>query len=112
MGSAAEFEAGNKDIAPALKLMERHPEKNFTNAELAHMCHVSESSFLRKFKLYSGGITPARYRNNIRIMRAEEYVNSDNTLEHIAQTLGFYDAAHLCKAYKKHTGHSPKKYTK
>ena len=108
----SDFEARYKDISPAIKVIERHPEQNITNSELAEMCFMSESSFLRKFKQYSSGISPMQYRNHIRIMRAEEFVNTVNSLSEIADILGFYDASHLCRAYKKYTGHNLKNQKK
>ena len=98
-----------KELYPAVSFIEAHPENNATMKELANMCCISESSFFHKFLKYSGGISPQKYRNRIRIMRAEEMANDDNfTIEGIAETLGFYDASHLCRCYKKATGRTLK----
>ena len=70
---------------------------------------MSEASFLRKFKAYSGGMPPIKYRNNIRIMLAEEMSASPLTTAEIAERLGFYDSAHLCRAYKEVFGTTLKK---
>ncbi len=87
-------------IEEAIRLIEKHPEKNISTKELADLCFMSEASFLRKFKAYSGGIPPIKYRNNIRLMLAEELSASPLTTAEIAERLGFYDSAHLCRAYK------------
>ncbi len=89
-----------EEIKAAIEILENSPEKNTSIAELADVCHMSESSFLRKFKDYSGGISPIKYRNNIRLMMAEELAASPLTVSEIAERLGYYDAAHLCKSYK------------
>lgn len=88
-------------IEKAIEIIEKHPEKNISTIELANLCFMSEASFLRKFKAYSGGIPPLKYRNNIRIMIAEEMSASPLTTAEIAERLGFYDSAHLCRTYKK-----------
>lgn len=96
-------------IAEAISTIESSPEENYSNKELANMCFLSESSFVRKFKQYSGGKSPLQYRNQIRLMRAEELVNTSKTIDQIASLLGFYDGSHLCRLYKKMTGHTLKK---
>ncbi len=98
-----------EDIANAISVIENYPQRNYSNSQLAEMCFMSESSFMRKFKAYSGGITPLQYRNNIRLMRAEDLIYTTKTIEEIAELLGFYDAAHLCRIYKQSTGHTLKK---
>lgn len=97
------------DIMQAIVAIENKTNINFSTKDLADMCHMSESSFLRKFKEYSGGITPVKYRNKIRLTHAEEMANSDLTLNEIAESLGFFDAAHLCKIYKQEKGRTLKK---
>ena len=93
------------DISPAIKQIEKHPEENVSIKELAQLCCLSESSFRRKFKQYSNGISPLAYRNRLRVMKAEEMCTSTTcTVERAAQIFGFCDAAHLCRMYKQHTG--------
>ena len=96
-------------IEEAINLIEKHPERNVSTKELADLCFMSEASFLRKFKAYSGGMPPIKYRNNIRIMIAEEMSSSPLTTAEIAERLGFYDSAHLCRAYKETKGSTLKK---
>lgn len=98
-----------EDIFNAITIIENNPQKNYTNKHLAELCFMSESSFMRKFKAYSGGITPLQYRNSIRLTRAADLIYTTKTLDEIAELLGFYDAAHLCRIYKQTTGHTLKK---
>lgn len=97
-----------EDIATAVRQIENHPEENQTVHQLASLCLMSESSFVRKFKEYSGGVSPIEYRNRVRLMMAEEMASTTLTVGEIADKLGFYDASHLCKLYKKTKGHSLK----
>lgn len=98
-----------KDIKAAVKAIENEPWKSFSISELASLSCMSESTFLRKFKRYSGGISPIKYRNNIRLMLAEELASSRMTLDEIAEKLGFFDASHLCNLYRKYEGKRLKK---
>ena len=98
-----------KDIKAAVRAIEKEPWKSFTISELASLSCMSESTVLRKIKRYSGGISPIKYRNNIRLMLAEELAASKMTLDEIADKLGFFDSAHLCKLYKKYKGKRLKK---
>lgn len=107
--SAYNEETGFSGIKEAINIIEKHPEKNISTKELAEICFMSEASFLRKFKAYSGGVPPIKYRNNIRLMLAEELSSSILTTAEIAEKLGFYDSAHLCKAYKEMNGTTLKK---
>lgn len=103
-----ELDRGNfSQLSPAIKLLEEHPERSFTTAELAALCYVSESCFRRRFKEYSGGLAPLEYRNRLRVAKAEELL-SDRfvTLDAVAATLGFYDASHFCRVFKRCTGRS------
>lgn len=104
-----EFKSTFGDILQVVQLLENHPEQNLSVKEMADMCLMSESSFLRKFKEYSGGVSPVKYKNRIRLLLAEEFADSALTLGEIAELLGFYDAAHLCKLYKQEKGYTLKK---
>ncbi|MBQ4629368.1 MAG: helix-turn-helix transcriptional regulator [Clostridia bacterium] len=107
------FESIYKDIYPAINFINKHPEQAISNEMLAKKCYMSTSSFARKFKAYTGGLTPSQYRNHIRFTQAEQLVNSSPcSLNEIAEILGFYDAAHLCRKYKQATGHTLRKNIK
>ena len=104
-----DFRDVHGDIFVAIRALETNPALNLSNAQLAEMCYMSEASFLRKFKKFSGGISPLKYRNHIRLMKAEELINSSYSVDKIAHMLGFYDGAHLCRIYKQIRGHSLKR---
>ncbi|MBQ8742740.1 MAG: helix-turn-helix transcriptional regulator [Clostridia bacterium] len=93
-----------RDIKAAIEIIERSPEKNLSVKELSELCLMSESTFARRFKQYSGGSSPIKYRNKLRIMLATELAKSSLTTFEIATSLGFYDSAHLCKMYRQETG--------
>ena len=102
---ASEF----KNILPAITALEENPAADMPVSELAKMCWLSESHFRVRFKQYSGGLSPADYRNKLRIDKAEELLASSLwTTDLIAETLGFYDTSHFYKIYKKFKGTTPK----
>ena len=109
----SEKEIGQKDypkeFKTAVRTIENEPWRDLTLNELAIISCMSESTFLRNFKEYSGGVSPIRYRNNVRLMMAEELAASKMTLDEIAERLGFYDSAHLCNLYRKYKGKCLKK---
>lgn len=101
------------ELQPAITFLETHPEANVSIADLAQKCCMSISNFSHKFTKYSGGVSPLKYRNRIRLMKAEELTSDSNcSIETIAEQLGFYDASYLCKYYKKNTGHTLKRNIK
>ena len=97
------------DLQPAIQLIEQKPAKAISSSELAELCCMSERTFERRFKEYSGGIPPMKYRNIVRLMIAEELL-SNHTLEETAELLGYCDSAHLCRSYAKQYGITPKQH--
>lgn len=96
------------EIYPAILVIEQRPHENMEIEALAQLCHMSESSFRRRFKQYAN-CPPHEYRNQLRINKVDELLETGlYTVERVALALGFTDASHLCKVYKKIKGHSPK----
>ncbi len=96
-------------ILPAIKYIENNLGENTSIGELASMCFLSESYFRTRFKAFSGGVSPADWRNRLRIEKSKELLTSSLwTTEMIAETLGFYDTSHFYKIYKKITGELPR----
>ncbi len=98
-----------KQLIPAIKFIEQNLGENTSITELATMCYLSESYFRTRFKAFSGGISPADWRNRLRIEKSKELLTSSLwTIDMIAETLGFYDTSHFYKIYKKVTGELPR----
>ena len=96
-------------LLPAIKYIEENLGENTSIGELASMCFLSESYFRTRFKAFSGGVSPADWRNRLRIEKSKELLTSSLwTTEMIAETLGFYDTSHFYKIYKKVTGELPR----
>jgi len=96
-------------ILPAFTLIDREPAA--ANREtMANACHLSIEHFHELFRAATG-LPPHRYLLQQRIdQAARELVQTDATMEVIADQLGFHDAFHLSKQFKRHRGMSPKAF--
>ncbi|MGG1515589.1 AraC family transcriptional regulator [Paenibacillus oryzisoli] len=96
----------------ALHYMEQRLDVPITREELAHLYHMNPVYFGRAFqKIY--GITPIQMHQKLRLLQAKKMLeNPGNTMEHIAQKCGYYDAAHFNRAFRKVFDVSPNQYRK
>lgn len=79
-------------------------------AQIADMCHVSESYFRKTFKRYSG-YSPTEYRLNRKIERAKELLlTNEMTVSEVAEELNFKNIYYFSRIFTKKTGIAPKKY--
>lgn len=93
-----------------------HIENNYLSEtgveELAGMCHVSTSTFRRLFVEYKGE-TPVKYRNLLRLKKAEELLKSgEYTVSEAAEACAIPDTAYFSKLFKKVMGCSPSEIKK
>ena len=96
-------------VGPALTHIERYYNMDTTVEELAQMCSMSVSGLEKVFKK-SFGMTPAKYRNNIRIEHAKQLLHSGYSIEETANSTGFSDRYYFSKIFKKQVGVSPGEY--
>ena len=98
-------------IAPALDHLTREPCTHETVADLAKICHISESGFRSLFKKYSGK-TPSEYCLEQKMKRARKLLRSNlYSVSQVAELLGFSDPGYFCKVFKKENGLSPKAFS-
>ncbi|MBR5472553.1 MAG: helix-turn-helix transcriptional regulator [Clostridia bacterium] len=91
-------------IAKGISYLENDLKSEKTVAQLAQMCHVSESTFRRLFKEYTGK-TPIEYRIERRIEYAKKLLNTGSmTVVEVALETGFVDPAYFCRVFKKQMG--------
>ena len=58
-------------------------------------------------------VTPARYVQQVRLRKACQFlIESDGSIDQIAQALGFPDRFYFSRVFKKHTDNSPAQYRK
>ncbi len=94
-------------IARGVLLLQQTYLENIPISEFAAACRVSVSSFRSLFtELY--GISPIRYRNRLRINRAQLLLrDSGCTVAEAAYASGFDNVGYFCRYYKKTTGETP-----
>lgn len=95
-----------------LKHIEQHYSEDLSLADLAKSANVSKSECLRCFK-QSMGTTPYKYLIEYRLSQAAALLKStDDTVECIANKVGFRQASSFGKYFREKTGLSPKDYRK
>lgn len=79
-------------------------------SELAEMCTLSDSHFIRLFKKYEN-MTPHEYILSIRLRESKRMLQASNdSVEIIAEKCGFNSASHFARAFRKSTGVSPTEF--
>ncbi len=100
----------SQPISRALEFIEAEYLKNFSVAELAKHCHLSESRLYHKFQ-EEMHCSPIHYRNNLRIQKAIEYLKDGSyTVGEISDKLSFNSSIYFRKIFKQITGTSPMEY--
>lgn len=102
---------GKLDIIRKFNLLvEQHFREKHMVSEYADMLHISPKSlsnvFLRYYKQ-----SPLKVISERICLEGERLIRfSDKNISEIAYILGFNEASHFSKFFKKHTGKSPKQY--
>ena len=106
----AEAQKYSPVLVKAIEFIEQNHAGNFSVADLAAYCFVSESRLHHIFteKL---GVTPIKYRNQIRVERAAHDLRSSSlSIETIAEKHGFNSPTYFRETFKDYTGLTPKEY--
>ncbi len=109
---AAEAPACSPSVVKALSYIEKHCCENYSTADLAKECFISESRLYHLFReeLHT---TPVAYKNEMKILRSMEYIKTGyQTVEEISEMLGFRSAAYFRRVFKDITGLTPTEYRK
>ncbi len=77
---------------------------------LAQIANFTPTYFIRKFREYTG-YSPIYYTNIVKLEEAKYLLEqTSDPINVIMEKVGFFDAAHFSKIFKKHYGFSPTKY--
>ena len=99
-------------LLPAKEYIEQHFKEPITLEQLAYMSNMSVTNFRREWKKHYPE-SPIRYRDNIRLYYAKEYLNSGYySVSEIAEKCGFDDVSYFVRFFKKQTGTPPGAYKK
>lgn len=106
------MEEGTVDsgLRAVVRLIRDNLHRQIPVEELARVACMSESTLHRSFRK-SFGTTPARFATQMRVSEAKEKLRkSDTPLETLAYDLGFADASHFGRVFRKTTAESPAEY--
>lgn len=100
----------NPALIEATKYIENNYGSDFSMADLASYCCLSESRLYHIFRRELG-MTPVKYRNEIRIEKAAEVLRAgDIPLEDVAESCGFNSVAYFRETFRDYTGLTPAEY--
>ena len=84
-------------------------ERFISLEELAQQVDLSRYAIIRLFKA-NVGLTPHAFQINLKINQARAQLKQGIPLVELAVNLGFSDQSHFHKAFKAHTGITPRQY--
>jgi transcriptional regulator GlxA family with amidase domain len=97
-------------LLPVLHEVERRFAAHLTLADLAEVVHLHPVYFATLFKQVFG-LAPMHYVARYRLERARDLLLASNlSLHEIAARTGFYDAAHLIRAFRRVEGVPPGRF--
>ena len=92
------------------QVIEGHTEDKLSLEELAFLCHMSLSTFKRKFKIHYG-MPPSRWFQKKRLQQAKYLLGIEkHTPSEIYYEVGFENLSSFSQAFKKEYGLTPKQY--
>lgn len=96
-------------IATVCAYLETHYDQKITLEELCEHVHLNKHSLVRQFTRKKG-ITPYRYLETYRIMKAKELLEQGHSLVETADRTGFYDQSHFTNYFSRFIGLTPNQY--
>lgn len=100
----------NPYLRNALVAIHENPAHPWQVEELAQKASLSRAAFAQRFKELLGD-TPVNYVTKVRIQKAMELlVRTEESIERIAETVGYATGFALSKAFKRIAGVSPQHY--
>jgi AraC-like DNA-binding protein len=94
----------------AIQAVHAQPEFDWTLEGLAQVAGLSRAAFAQRFKRVAGD-TPAHYLSRVRIQRAMDLLRAtDDSMERIAERVGYGDPFVFSKAFKRIQGVSPREF--
>jgi AraC-like DNA-binding protein len=99
-------------LQKAIAAIHAEPGKDWSVDQLAETAGISRAAFAQKFRRLSGD-TPAHYLTRVRVQRAMDLLRSSgDSVERIAEAVGYNDSFVFSKAFKRIQGISPKEFRK
>ncbi len=98
-------------VNDAIRYLKDHLQYSFKQENLAKALGVS-SSYLYKAFQDVVGLSPTKYVQRYKIMRAQKLLAQNHRVNDVASLLGYSSAYHFSKVFKDMIGMSPKQYQK
>lgn len=94
-------------IAEGVRLLEESYLDNLPITTIAEASHISVNRFRSLFQKQFG-MSPLKYRNSLRIKRAEELLSEGSlTVSEVAYASGFENVGYFCRYYRQMKGEAP-----
>lgn len=100
---------GHARLRHALVAMHEAPARDWTLDELAQVAGMSRSAFAVRFREVLG-ITPGHYLQGWRVGLAQQALRRGRPLKVVAADVGYGSEAALSRAFKAHSGLSPREW--
>ena len=101
---------GYTSISAGVNYLREHFNRDVKISELSAICNMSEVYFRRIFRQCMG-TSPIKYRLNLRLTRASEYLRyTDISVSEISELLGFNDTSYFIKIFKQNYSVTPFAY--
>lgn len=105
--TSVEYPAVSSVLRPALEYISTHKGERCAMNDMAVLCHISPGYFSKLF-LQEMGKTYTSYLLEVRIKWARELlISTDKAVGEIAQAIGFSDAGHFIKSFRRIEGVTP-----
>ncbi|WP_284645838.1 response regulator transcription factor [Paenibacillus silviterrae] len=105
-------ESHRKEVIEAKKYVRTHLSQKIGMEEVARRLHLNASHFSKIFKQATGE-TFVEFVTRVKMERAEEYLSgTDQSVEQIAELLGYENVSYFIKLFKSHRGVSPLNFRK
>ena len=98
-----------KELAEVVGFIERDILSDMSVPEIADEFGISESTLYHLFRRYLG-TTPVNYRNELRIERSLELLESGMSVERTAEEVGFNSSVYFRSVFMNSTGMTPSEY--
>jgi AraC-like DNA-binding protein len=101
----------HQKLRKALTAMHDKPAQPWSLEDLSSQAGMSRTTFANSFKDVVG-VTPGQYLQSWRLGLAQQLVQRGTPMRHVADEVGYADEAALSRAFKAHTGLSPRDWRK
>lgn len=100
----------DEEILAAQQWIQKHLHEAFRIQDVANHVHLTERTFLRRFKTATG-IAPIEYIKQLKVDLAKHLLETSSlSIKMIVKKIGYNDESTFTALFKKYTNHSPTLY--